>query len=63
MIYTKASFDLFSNVLDKDGNTVFLADNDYMIGLAKRDFRKLSFILLRSLSRFLGGKRSTIILF
>ncbi|RYY21934.1 MAG: peptide chain release factor 3, partial [Sphingobacteriaceae bacterium] len=28
---------------DKDGNTVFLADNDYMIGLAKRDFPEIEF--------------------
>lgn len=28
---------------DKDGNTVFLADNDYMINLAKRDFPEIEF--------------------
>ncbi len=28
---------------DKDGNTVFLADNDYMINLAKRDFLEIEF--------------------
>ena len=29
--------------MDKDGNTVFLADNDYMINLAKRDFPEIEF--------------------
>lgn len=29
--------------MDKDGNTVFLADSDYMINLAKRDFPEIEF--------------------
>lgn len=28
---------------DKDGNTVFLADNGYMINLAKHDFPEIEF--------------------